>query len=178
MTSRKKTSVRKIRSDCKMNQLTAAQRNAVFKASETRSTEDLAAMIAQKYGVKISATAVGNWLRAERIVRKASDTVAVARHVVETLRECGENGDIDAAIEALAKERAFDALTQDADIAEIAALVRLVNENKRILLSSRRIDVYERRANLGVAEDEKKAKKLTPEEALALIREKFGWKKA
>ena len=98
--------------------------------------------------------------RAERIVRKASDTAAVARHVIETLRECGENGDIDAAMEALTKERAFDALTQDADIAEVAALVRLVNENKRISLSSRRLDVYERRSNLGVAEDAKKQKKL------------------
>lgn len=160
-----------------MNRLTAAQRNAVFKAGETRSTEDLAAMIAAKYGVKMSATAVGNWLRAERIVRKASDTVAVARHIVETLRECGEEGDIDSAIEALAKERAFDALTQDADVAEIAALVRLVNENRRISLSSRRLDVYERRANVGDDGGAKKQKKLTPEEALNLIREKFGWKK-
>lgn len=173
MTMRRGTSTRKLRSDCKMNQLSSAQRNAIFKSAATMSVEDLAAHIAKKYGLKISATAVSNWLRAERIVRKASDTAAVARHVVETLREAGENGNIDAAIETLAKERAFDALTQDADIGEIAALVRLVNENKRIGISARRLEIYEKR-NGGPAEKENK--KLSAKEALELIREKFGWK--
>lgn len=174
MTMRKGTSTRKVRSDCKMNRLTSAQRNAIWKISVTCSVDDLAAHITKKYGVKISATSVSNWLRAERIVRKAGETAAVARHVVETLREAGENGNVDAAIEALAKERAFDALTQDADIGEIAALVRLVNENKRIGISARRLEIYEKRSNVGAAAGG--GKKLSAEEALALIREKFGWK--
>lgn len=174
MTARKTASTRKIRSDCKMNLLSPARRNAIFKASETTSVEELAAQIAKKDGVKISATSVGNWLRAERIVRKASDTAAVARHIIETLRAADEKGNIDAAIEALAKERAFDALTQDADVGEVAALVRLVNEGKRLSMTERRLQVYERRNAAASAADKKK--KLSAEEALALIREKFGWK--
>ena len=174
MTARKGVSTRKLRSDCKMNQLSAARRNAIFKASATMSVEELVTQIQKKDGVKISATAVSNWLRAERIVRKASDTAAVARHVVGTLREAGESGNIDAAIEALAKERAFDALTQDSDVGEVAALVRLVNENKRIGISARRLEIYAKRSEVASSGG---GKKLSSEDALSLIREKFGWKK-
>lgn len=178
MTTRKKMSARKPRPDCKLNALSAARRNAIFEQSKTTSIEELTLRIRAKDGISISATAVGNWLKTERIVRRASSAASVARQVVAALKEAADSGDMDAAIETLAKERAFDALSESGDAAEVAALVRIVNEGRRLKIDEKKLSILERKAKIADEIEQKaKSRKLSPEEALALIREKFGWRK-
>lgn len=156
MTARKGIGARKLRSDCKMNLLTPARRDAIFALAETTSTEALARLILKKDGLKISATAVGNWLRAETIVRRAQTNLDVARRVIEAYKAGGDAGTVEEAIENLAKERALDVLAENADHEVVAALVRLVNEGRKIKLSERRVAVIERRAGMGEEPKEKR----------------------
>lgn len=177
MTSRKKMSTRKIRPDCKMNLLSAARRNAIYEQSRTTSIEELTRRIREKDGIQISATSVGNWLKAERIVRRASNAASVARQVVSALKEAVENDDLDTAIETLARERAFDALSESNDAAEVASLVRIVNEGRKLRIDEKKLGILERKAKIADELEQKaKDKKLTPNAALELLREKFGWK--
>lgn len=164
MTARKGIGSRKLRSDCKMNLLSPARRDAIFALSETTSTEELAKLIHKKDGVKISATAVGNWLRAETIVRRAQSNLEVARRVVEAYKASGDAGTVEEAIENLAKERALDVLAENSDPEAVAALVRLVNEGRKIKLSERRVAVIERRAGMGEEPKEKRSEKDVREE--------------
>lgn len=157
MTARKGIGARKLRSDCKMNRLSPARRDAIFALSETTSAEALARMILKKDGLKISATAVGNWIRAETIVRRAQNNLDVARLVIEAYKAGGESGTVDEAIENLAKERALDVLAEGADPEAVAALVRLVNEGRKIKLSERRVAVIEKRAGMGDEPKEKRS---------------------
>jgi hypothetical protein len=138
-----------MRADCKMNQLSPSRRDAIFALAEKTPTEKLAQIIREKDGIKISATAVGNWLRAETIVRRAQNNMDVARRIVEAYKANGEAGTVEEAIESLAKERALDVLAESSDHEEVAALVRLVNELRKTKLSERRVAVIERRAGMG-----------------------------
>lgn len=176
MTARTGKTGRKLRCDCKMNQLSPARRAAIFAKSETTSVEELVKVIAAKDGLKISATALGNWLKAERIVRNVNNTADVARQVVSALRAAESGGDIDEAIEALVRERAFDVLASSKDPEEVTMLVKMVNENRKLKLDERKVELMERRT---AAENPEpgSGKPLTPEEALANLREMFGWRK-
>lgn len=156
MTARKGIRARKLRSDCKMNLLTPARRDAIFALSETTSAEELAKIILRKDGVKLSATAVGNWIRSETIVRRAQSNLEVARRVVEAYKASGDAGTVEEAIENLAKERALDVLAENADPEAVATLVRLVNEGRKIKLSERRVAVIEKRSGMGDKPKEKR----------------------
>lgn len=178
MTAPKTRGARKRRPDCKMFQLSAARRRVLFAMSETMSIDELTHVIRVKDGLKISATSVGNWLAAERVINRAQRAADVARQVAAAIKDTDAFGDVDSAIESLAKERAFDALTEGGDASETAALVRLVNEHRKLRIDEQRLKLLEKKAKIA---DELEAKAnskvaLTPEEALRLLREKFGWR--
>lgn len=167
--------MRKKRSDCKLNRLTDAQREELFVLSSTMSLDALVEELARRFDFEVSRNRLSVWLAAERLSRKVSRQVSVANEIAAAAREAN-GGKLDAAIDAVVKARALDAIQNEDAPEAVAELVKCVISMRRTEQDSRRLALLEKRAALAdKVEEAAKNPKLTPEELTAKLKTIFGW---
>ena len=156
-----------------MNRLTDAQREEIFSLSQSISLDALVEKIESKFDFDISRQAVSLWLASERLTRKVSRQVEIANGIAEAAR-AANGGKLDAAIDAVVKARALDAIQNAEDPEVVAELVKCVLSMRKTDHDSRRLALLEKKAALAdKAEDVAKNPKLSEEERSRRIKEIF-----
>lgn len=164
---------RKKRSDCKMNRLTDSQREEIFSLAQSVSLDAIVEKIESEFDFDISRQAVSLWLASERLQRKVSRQVEIANGIAEAAR-AANGGKLDAAIDAVVKARALDAIQNAEDPEVVAELVKCVLSMRKTDHDSRRLALLEKKAALAdKAEDVAKNPKLSEEERSRRIKEIF-----
>ena len=164
---------RKKRSDCKMNRLTDAQREEIFMLSRSMSLDELCEEMERRFDFDVSRNRLSVWLASERLTRKVSRQVEIANGIAEAAR-AANGGKLDAAIDAVVKARALDAIQNAEDPEVVAELVKCVLSMRKTDHDSRRLALLEKKAALAdKAEDVAKNPKLSEEERSRRIKEIF-----
>lgn len=166
---------RKKRSDCKLNRLSDEQRDAVFALAQRESLEAVCDRVERDFDFSVSRQALSLWLAGERLARKVERQVRIADAVAAAAREAN-GGTLDAALDAVVKARALDAIQSEAEPDALVELVKCVISMRKTEQDSRRLALLEKRAALAdKVEEAAKNPKLTPEELTAKLKTIFGW---
>lgn len=156
-----------------MNRLTDAQRDEIFTLSQSMSLDALCSDLNERFDFEISRQALSVWLSGERLSRKVSRQVAIANEIAEQAR-LANGGKLDAAIDAVVKAQALDAIQTANDPEVVADLVKCVLTMRKAEQDGRRLALLEKKAALAdKAEDVAKNPKLSEEERSRRIKEIF-----
>lgn len=167
--------MRKKRSDCKMSRLTPAQQEEVFLLAQSMSLDAVCSDLNERFDFEISRQALSVWLAGERLSRKVSRQVAIANEIAEQAR-LANGGKLDAAIDAVVKAQALDAIQTANDPEVVADLVKCVLSMRKTEQDGRRLALLEKKAAMAdKIEEAARNQKLSPEELSAKIKSIFGW---
>lgn len=170
-----KTATRKIRSDNRLARLPKeAQDEILSTADGGASLAELRGLIARRWSLPVSASALSVWLRAARARRRLEQSVDVAEMIAKQARAANAGAEIDEALTAMIKQLALDAAIAAEDPQQIKMLFDVVLKKQKTDLDARRISLAEARAKQAdAAERVAKNVKMTPEERDAALRRIF-----